>query len=121
MTKKVLISLDDLKMLIPENTNDSFYNDCTGFDSRGDVLRSCVNRIFNNIEDWFDSQPAARQWVSVEDDKPKKGDVVAIRVDGQDYFWLRGHYSNGVWLDEWGYIIDFVTHWIPIPPLPEED
>lgn len=60
-------------------------------------------------------------WVSVEDRLPDDvAYVVAKYGDGED--WERAFYDteNGVWFFDYGFILDNVTYWMPLPPVPED-
>lgn len=99
MTKKVLISLDELTDLA---------------------------EFLCDAKDWFNSQPPAPQWVRVEDDSdspycyPKKrfwvklcDSTVTLDVSFDDCRGFIGPFRD------YGLDSGEVTHWMPIPPLTE--
>lgn len=120
--KKVLISWDDIREIC-ERYN---YNSWNGPD-------------YTHVEDWFNSQPPAPQWVSGKE-PPEIGksdcdNTVIVRVrfynekmefinimEGwHDHTWPE--HKPGTWVicnppDHTGFNFE-VTHWMPIPPLPE--
>ncbi len=120
MTKKVLISFEDIDglykaMAVKIGLNDFFagYAKCTA-----------------DLIEWLSIQPAALQWVSVEDGLPKQiGDenetlvlfkyagskeFIVVKYifcdDGEEYFEGLDGYSIGEEMQD---------YWMPIPPLPE--
>lgn len=125
MTKKVLISLDDIN----------------------DIALNFNGEFIINLENWVKHQPAAPQWVKVEDGLPpieyREGEPdvrkhVFINVKFTEHNYITNRvaagwydYSCGKWV-----MYDFtrylaypasvgdvyrleITHWMPIPPLPE--
>ena len=77
----------------------------------------------------LEAQPAKHQWVSVEDRLPEKDGIYLTKYRGdgrqnlRDEIWIRTYYFGGMYLENWNpkkphkYT---VTHWMPIPPLPEK-
>jgi hypothetical protein len=113
MTKKVLISLDELyhfgnRINNCFNKGKSKLYDINGWD---DVLK------------WFNAQPEAPQWVAVGDRLPEDGqDILFSANDFVERVIFRGNFNKGDELFETysdKYTVSDVTHWMPIPPLPE--
>lgn len=102
--KKVLISLEELESL----------HECWLEDPESP-----------SIQKWFNSQPAAPQWVRVEDGLPDYFQDVFIRHEnGIDKAYVIqgtiGRFADFEWGDAGNKRSPFngVTHWMPIPPLP---
>lgn len=109
MTKKVLISLEELKHLV----NIAACQD--------DGLRSFI------VWEIFDKLPPAPQWVSVEDGLPVYDQKVFV-YDGYNKCVFQAALTqaetandNDYWVEveEGSIILNTVTHWMPIPELPE--
>lgn len=67
MSKKVLISLDDINNLIPQwDIKNTIYDNCDDHDDRIDVVIDTKNAIYGNIKRWFDAQPAVSGVVYTE-------------------------------------------------------
>lgn len=95
--KKVLISLDELNS-----------------------IRECGNIKGWNCKEWFDAQPEAPQWVRVEDGLPDIGKPVFLRdKDNYTFVGLRDIVDLWVNIAIEGHYLQDITHWMPIPPLPE--
>lgn len=126
MTKKVLISLEDIIALRRKCLQEMCNSEA----------KAGVCTLSLECEDWFDSQPAAPQWVRVDDCLPKDDESVFIALEEK---WLGGdgvisvfrskkigqyHEKENNWsISDYGTQgdINVVTHWMPIPELPEED
>jgi hypothetical protein len=107
MTKKVLISLDELEEL---------------------AAPRCKAMDILNLREWFDAQPDAPQWVGVEDENESPYYYPHSR------FWVRLRDSTVTldvsFDDNRGFIGPFrdysldsgeITHWMPIPSLPGDE
>ena len=128
--KKVLISEKDM-----QNMWNSALEMCESEDNpfkhnRSDITKDGFRmgaRIFEYmLNKWFNAQPDASNWVSIEDDLPPLGVKVFLRGiendkeahraairDERGYFLMKGNYLE-VRMDTMD-----VTHWMPIPLLPE--
>ena len=117
MTKKVLISLDELKTVYVNS-----------------IGRHYIDGV--PLEHWFNSQPPASQWVRVEDGLPGDAKSVFIALSEKylggsgvvSVFKIKkiGRYHKKE--KKWSFLdygpqgdINTVTHWMPIPPLGEEN
>jgi hypothetical protein len=58
-----------------------------------------------------------RRWVPVSERLPKPGETVLMLMDGIDP--VSGWYENGHFHNAYDTL--YVTHWMPLPPGPEED
>jgi hypothetical protein len=58
-----------------------------------------------------------RRWVPVGERLPKPGETVLMLMDGIDP--VSGWYENGHFHNAYDTL--YVTHWMPLPPGPEED
>jgi len=121
MTKKVLISLGDVnKILDKDFTGSPHY--CADYDYVEAGVNDTVKSICKDIGEWFDEQPPAPQWVSVEDDLPKFYEPVFILQEKKLGYSHAMHGDKGYlyekgWSNGWFHVS--VTHWMPIPELPE--
>lgn len=105
--KKVLISLDDITKILGCEGK-TFYKGC--LDSELLTLKY--------FEEWFDAQPDASQWISVEDRLPESFIMVAIGFADDDEYWLEAQQVCGGWCDRDGCPLRCKpTHWMPITPL----
>lgn len=138
--KKVLINLDELNAFI-KNSVEFYTATILPLRHIGGENATLIT-MYHNAKKWFDSQPAAPQWVSVQHGLPENDDLVFVSImetgrdtDSSDfgcsvdYSW--GLVKIGRYHDKeknWG-IIDYtqqgdfleVTHWMHIPPLGEEN
>lgn len=117
MTKKVLISLDEL---LEEIIKHSMSRAAIMGDFA--LMTKAIPHFIHTAKDWFKLQPEAPQWVSVEDGLPlnnSETDFVAVVND--DISWQRAFYYDGDWLNEDENYVENVTHWMPIPGLPGKD
>lgn len=102
MTKKVLISLDELVGL--------YESACC------DELMSLV--VGAKLMNWFNSKPAAPQWVSIWDRLPGDGEHVLVLTSQNEYLQAK-HMRDGIFWQRYFEETDTVNYWMPIPPLPE--
>lgn len=112
MTKKILISLDDLKRITETAYNTGAYKSTHNLLSLHE---------FN--EAWFHLQPAAPQWVAAAYDTPDYEKEVFVRTDSGHIFNARLRYE-GCWWDiakDDAVVLDVITHWMEIPELPEKN
>ena len=103
MTKKVLISLDELVAFMTWGYSIS------------------ANELKEKVSPWFNSQPEAPQWISVEDRLPDIG--LKVFAVGLGCVFQGSIDIDGYWVEtESGeLILNGATHWMPIPPLPESN
>jgi len=67
----------------------------------------------------IESCPLSLQWISVKKLRPEKYETVVVRVDG---YRTTGYWNGSVWrLDGSGTGIESPSHWMPVPPPPEEE
>lgn len=85
-----------------------------------------AREVFEAGAKWADENPKS-PWISVEDKLPepekdviildgrKHIDIDHLTYDGEDnYIWWKS--DDTIWCED-----DEITHWMPIPELPEED
>lgn len=60
------------------------------------------------------------KWVSVDDRLPEKIDYYLATCKSRPYFCSALRYYKGVWLDERGLEMYWVTHWAILPKVGDE-
>ena len=93
---------------------------CSHCKNRGADAKKC-DQCRCEVKSWFEFDPATvQQWISVKDRLPENNTRVVVcynnPIDGEktvssDVFW-KGH---------WVRFGETVTHWMPLPPAPEEN
>lgn len=70
----------------------------------------------------IDQLPTITQsgWVSVEDRLPEESDDYLVCTEGTDMFICYYLKSENVWdMSDYPYITEKISHWMPLPELPE--
>ena len=82
-----------------------------------DTQDGCLTRPAENglYVLWSEVKPLLPRWVSMKERLPKKNtDVLVCTIYGDI---LMDYMDRN---DEWKDVLDEVTHWMPLPPLPTE-
>ncbi len=61
-------------------------------------------------------------WISIKDRLPENNQIIVFIVENR-IVPLAGNYLNGKFresLDLWGFADELITHWMPLPELPNE-
>lgn len=84
----------------------------------------CILIAVDYRNGWNDAVDAMRSWISVEERLPERyTDVAIIERDGV-HWWYKVAYLGAcdVWALNGGHrVLGDVTHWMPLPELPEEE
>lgn len=84
-----------------------------------DIYPELKEQIFSSYQEFADQQKP--KWISVEEQRPKVDEIVLVYVEGLGA--RQGFYDGKIWSSIGlmsGEFARKVTHWQPLPPLPEK-